>query len=114
MRCYEHHGISFSALSHLESLGCIQFNSFVGFRRVGLPKKLTVAYYGTPVELTFSKDGDNDLDIGAVLLTRAGQELARVCSSRPVDGFFNFVYDRWAAESLVPKRETEQGASVVS
>lgn len=26
------------------------------------------------------------------------------------EGFFDFVYDKWAAQSFVPKRETEQGA----
>lgn len=107
---YNRHGIDFRALTHLDSLGFVQFNNVTGFRRFKLPKKVTVLYYGRPGEITFPKDADNVLDLGKVYLTRAGQELAPVCGSKPVDGFFDFVYDRWAGESLVPTRETEQGA----
>jgi hypothetical protein len=106
---YNHHGINFVVLSHLESLGLVQFNSISGFRRLMLPKRFNVFYYGKPLELTLPKDADNELDLGNVLLTRAGQELAPVSGARPVDGFFDFVYDRWAASSLVPKKETDQG-----
>ena len=31
------------------------------------------------------------LDIGKVLLTKSGQELARICGSKPVDGFYDYV-----------------------
>jgi hypothetical protein len=107
---YKHNGIAFGSLSHLETLGLIQFNVLTGFKRVNLPKNLAVFYHDRPVQLTFPKDADNEIDVGNVLLTRAGQELARVCRAEPVDGFFDFVYDKWAGSSLVPKRETAQGA----
>jgi len=106
---HNRHGINFNSLGHLESLGLIQFNDIAGFQRVKLPRNVTVFYYGRPVELTFPKDADNALDLGKVLLSRAGHELAAVCGSTPVDGFFEYVYDRWAGQSLVPKKETEQG-----
>jgi len=106
---YHRHGINFNALSHLESLGFIRFDE-VGFDRLGFPKKVTVYYNGRPVELTFPKDAGNILGLGEALLTRAGHELAPVCGSEPVDGFFDFVYDRWASKSLVSKRETGQDA----
>ena len=107
---YNRHGISFDTLIHLESLGLIQFNNIASFRRLRLPKRFTVFYYGKLVELTLPKDADNELELGNVLLTRSGQDLAPVCGARPVDGFFDFVYNRWATSSLVPKQETERGA----
>ena len=107
---YNRHRINFDTLLDLESLGFVQFHNIRGFRRWRLPKKVTIFYHGRQVKLTFPKDAENDLDVGKVLPTRAGQELTHVCGSRPVDGFFDFVYDRWASQSLVPKRETEQGA----
>jgi len=107
---YNRHGINFDLLGHLESLGLIQFNDIAGFQRVKLPNNITVFYYGRPVELRFPKDADNALDLGKVLLTRAGHELAPVCRSTPADGFFEYVYDRWAGQSLVAKKETEEGA----
>lgn len=109
-KVYNRQGIDFSALNHLETLGFVQFNEITGFERMRIPKSVTVFYFGRPVELTFPKDAGNDLALGNILLTRTGQELALVCGSNPVDGFFDFVYDRWAEDSLVPMRETEQGA----
>jgi hypothetical protein len=108
---YNDEGINFNTLSHLESLGLIQFNNITGFRRLRLPKVATVFYYGRPVTLMFPKDSDNDLDIGHVLLTRAGQQLAPVCAPAPVDGFFEYVRERWIGQSLIPKPETEQGVA---
>lgn len=107
---YNRHGVDFNSLAHLESLGLIRFDSIGGFRRLKLPKIIMVFYYGRPTILTFPVDNDNELQLGNVLLTRAGQQLASVCGSTPVEGFFDFVYDRWAGQSLVPKRETEQVA----
>lgn len=107
---YNKYGINFNSLSHLESLGLIQFNIAV-FQRLKLPKKFQVFYYGRPVEITMPKESDNALELGKVLLTKAGQELARVSGSQPIEEFFYFVYDKWAKQSYVPKRETEQSAS---
>ncbi|RMH39903.1 MAG: DUF2806 domain-containing protein [Gammaproteobacteria bacterium] len=104
---YNRHGIHFDSLSHLESLGLIQFRTS-GFKRLGLPKVTQVFYYGQPLTLTLPKDEDNELDIGTVVLTRAGHELARICGARPVDGFFDYVKQRW--KSFLPKEEPEQGA----
>jgi hypothetical protein len=108
---YKRGGITFAALVHLESLGLIQFENLAGFRRLGLPNIVQVFYYGRPTNLTFSLEKDNALQTGKVLLTRAGQQLAPVCGLTPVVGFYEFIYDRWASESLVPKREPEQTTS---
>ena len=107
---YARNGITFETLSHLESLGLTQFNSFTGFSRAQLPKTITAFYYGRPANLTFPADVNNSLHIGRVFLTRAGLQLASVCGSSPIEGFFDFVYERWAGQSLVPKRETEKVA----
>jgi hypothetical protein len=78
---YNRHGIDFESLSHLESLGLIQFTNIHGFLRIGLPKRTTAFYHGRPVELTFPNNEENQLTAGRVPLTRAGEELATVCSS---------------------------------
>lgn len=94
-------------MSHLETLGLLQFNHLSGFRRLRIPKVATVFYYGRPVTLTFPKDSDNDFELGKVLLSRAGQQLAPVCAPTPVEGFFEYVRERWVGQSLIPKPETE-------
>lgn len=110
-KIYTYNGIDFGGLSHLESLGLIRFEPLAGFKRLQLPKKFSIYYYGMPLELTLPNDNDNELSLGKVLLTKAGQELAPICGSRAVDGFFDFVYDTCAKQSLVPTRQAEQGAA---
>lgn len=103
---YEEHGIRFDSLSHLESLGLVQFQAIAGFQRRRLPKQIRVFYFGTPLDLVLPNESNNNLELGCVLLTRAGQELAPVSGAAPVDGFFEFVRDRWASKSLTLTPET--------
>ena len=107
---YNRENIGFSSLSHLESRGLIQFGNLAGFVRLKLPKTVTVSYFSRIVTLTFQLEADNPLEIGKVRFTRAGDELSRICGAEPVEGFFEYVYDVWAAKTLVPKRDIEQDA----
>lgn len=102
---YNKHGINFRSLSHLESIGLIQFNSLSGFRRLGLSKKVTLLYYGQPTLLEFQKESDNELQIGKVILTKIGQELAPICGSSPDHKFFEYICDKWEKEGLIKKDE---------
>ncbi|MBC8868895.1 MAG: DUF2806 domain-containing protein [Planctomycetes bacterium] len=93
---YKSCDINFNSLSHLESIGLIQFGNLAGFKRRGLPQHLPIFYYGQPLLLKLPKDeGENDLELGKVLLTKIGQELAPICGGGPVDGFMDHVRKRW-------------------
>lgn len=94
---YGNVGINFNALSHLDSLGLIQFNSISGFIRQKLPKRFTLSYCGQPLALEMSNEQENELSLGSVLLSQAGQELAQVVKAPGVDGFYDYVQDQWKA-----------------
>ncbi|MCM2283657.1 MAG: DUF2806 domain-containing protein [Desulfobacula sp.] len=96
-KIYNDLGIDFESLSHLDSLGLIQFNGVSGFKRQRLPKNFAVAYCREVLPLTMSKETDNELSIGEVLLTKAGHELARVVKVPGVDGFYDYVKEKWKA-----------------
>lgn len=49
---YNDNGLNFNTLTHLDSIGLIQFNNLTGFSRIGLPKTFTVSYCGQPLALT--------------------------------------------------------------
>lgn len=102
---YDKYGINFSTLSHLESIGLVRFDHFAGFLINEAPKKSAVSYYGRELILEIPSDTDNKIDIGKVLLTKVGQELAPICGSKPVDGFWEYVKDQW--KKYLPKSETE-------
>ena len=102
---YNRQGINFNSIGHLESLGLVRFNGITGF---------SVDEESWPVDLFYHRrhmllkpqDGTERyrLEMGKVLFTQVGEELSRICGSNSVDEFFEYVYDKWASESLVPPR----------
>lgn len=92
---YNKHGITFDTLSHLENVGLIQFEGLAGFKLLGLPQKFVVYYYSKLLFLEMLVDANNELKTGKVRLTKIGEELARICGSRPVEGFYEYVRDQW-------------------
>jgi hypothetical protein len=79
---YKKHEITFNTLKHLDSIGLIQFETLTRYSRGGLPKQPVVHYYGAPTVLDFlNKESNNEVDIGHVLLTSIGNELAPICGS---------------------------------
>ena len=105
-RIYTGQAVTFASLAQLEALGLVTLGDAAGFKRVELPEKATVFYYGRPLELTFPNASQNELQLGKVLLTQAGQELAAICGSKPVDGFWEFMLAKWEKEGLIPSKDT--------
>ena len=97
---YKKQGIRFNELIHLESIGLIQFQTLT-FRKIELPKMIAVFYYGRPVVLNMPNEANNILSIGKVLLTKTGQELALICGSKPVEGFFDYVVGQWKGQGYI-------------
>lgn len=100
---YSENGLDVAALLHLQSLGLIEINASNGFRKTKLPKRVKVSYFGRVLNLTFPEEENNSLTIGKGLFTRVGIELARVCESLPVGGFFEVVAQQWELEGLVAR-----------
>lgn len=92
---YNNLGIDFESLSHLDSLGLIQFNSLSGFSRTGLPKSFALAYCGQLLQLVIKEGQENKLPIGQILLTQAGQELSQIVKVPGVPGFYDYVKEQW-------------------
>ena len=104
---YNDKGLNFDTLTHLDSIGLIQFSNVSSFVRTNLQKHFTVTYCGDHLRLTMEKEEGNELNIGTVLLSQVGIELARVCQASGVDGFFDYVKEKW--NKHLPKNEnTEQ------
>lgn len=104
---YTKNGIDFGAISHLQSIGLIQFEALSEYGRIELPKRISVHYYGRQLRLDLPKEAGNELQIGHVILTKIGQELGPICNSKPVEGFWEYVEDRW--KQYLPKTETKEG-----
>ena len=103
---YNKHGINFGTLKHLEDIGLVRFADLTGFGRGDLPKRFDVHYYGRWLRLEMPWETDNHLIIGKILFTKIGQELAPICGSKPVDGFYEYVKDQW--QQYLPKVENSE------
>lgn len=96
---YKDLGINFMSLSHLDSLGLINFNLMSTFDKRGLPQNVLVTYFGQPLHLEMNNEQDNTVNIGKVLLTQAGLELVKVVKVPRVDGFYDYVKERWKSHT---------------
>ena len=104
---YNKCGLNFRSLRHLEALGLVRFDFFAMMSMTGLPQKITASYRNWLVQLTLPNESENELSVGKVLLTQSGTELFRVVKASVVEGFFDYVYDKWAGESLVEPRSQD-------
>ncbi|MBI4186006.1 MAG: DUF2806 domain-containing protein [Chloroflexi bacterium] len=109
---YNDQQIRFNTLTHLDDIGLISFESFASFRRLKLPQHIDIYYYGTVLKAEFKNPENNEMHIGKVLFSSIGAELARICSSRPIDGYLDYVIDRLSKEGLVlsspyPRQQTQ-------
>lgn len=107
---YSQHGIRFTLLTHLESIGLIRLNlDSTHLLTIDSLEENTVAdYFGRKVLIKFSETKKmckrNELAIGQAVFTQAGEQLAGICGAKPLDGFFEFLKESWAGYA-VPRAE---------
>ncbi len=109
-RIYTDNGISFFGLANLESIGLIRFDTARLFTKrtvLLIPPyapgilaeramdQVPVFYYGQRVTVELPQKEDPALIVGTVILTEPGQQLASVCDAHHVDGFIDYVKEKW-------------------
>lgn len=97
---YTKNEINFSALNHLESIGLIKFNFVQSFQLQSLPKKVTLFCFGIPISFVLSEESNNNLEIGSVVLTQAGQQLAPICGAQPTPDFLNYILEYYKKKGI--------------
>ena len=98
---YKKQGIDFSSLKHLDSLGLISFESLAGYSSEIAAKHANISYYEKSVLLEFPSETNNRFDLGHVILTSIGGELAPICGSIENPEFYEYITDKWRKESLL-------------
>jgi hypothetical protein len=99
---YRSNNIHLMSLLHLESLGLVQYNAN-NFSRRNLQNNFPVYYYGRCVQLSLPDAPNNFLDVGKVLFSLAGSQLANICGVTPVEGFFDYVCEKWKKAGHLPE-----------
>ena len=94
---YHKQDIDFNVLYHLESTGLIKFSN-QGSWKSKRSKNYGVLYFYHD-KLLFLKNPNPSMDwlheIGDVQFTQVGQQLATLCETEPVDGFYDYVKTQW-------------------
>lgn len=98
---YNDAGVNFSNLTHLDAIGLISFEPTAGYVRRRLGQYERFHYYGKPTDLYFNQQKDNQISLGAALLTQTGHELVNVCGSKPNDAFYDYVIKKWFETGIV-------------
>jgi hypothetical protein len=96
---YNNKEINFETLNHLANIGLISIYPF-GYNLTGVSKKGKVSYFGKVVLLELKKEKENEFSIGKALLTNVGEQMAKICGAKPVDGFFEYVMEKWEKDGL--------------
>ena len=104
---YNGHGINFGTLNHLEDIGLVQFAGLLVSDREVCPRDLLCTTMVGGFAWRCPRKTTTNLILERSILTKIGQELAPICGSKPVDGFYEYVKDQW--KQYLPKVEnTEQ------
>ena len=83
---YSRHGITFSSLSHFQTIGLLQFSHLSPF--VFSSDCNEIFYFGRKLEL---HDVKNDFRFGHGYFSVCGSELAAICDREPIDGLWEYV-----------------------
>ena len=94
---YTNAGFTFLRMKHLETIGLISLvaSNSLDFVQRNQPSNIVANYHGTRVNIKFRQETNNQFITGKVILSRAGQELAHICSSSPRDDFVDYVLKKW-------------------
>ena len=99
---YSNQNINYSRLQHLDDIGLISFATSQSVHLTGLPKNIAADYFSSRINLELPQDNDNRLNIGRVMFTHTGHELAPICGASRSDEFFQYTLDHWTAQNLNP------------
>lgn len=94
---WERHGLTYTSLTDLESLGLIRTDLSM-LTQIGtepLPERFTASYAGRHVNIEFMDRSGGSLPIGHVSFTSAGRQINSIIALDPVEGLFELMCERW-------------------
>jgi hypothetical protein len=97
---YTRHGINMATLKHLEKIGLITLEA-AGYVKRKFGKHTRLFYFGRPTKIQFQQEMNNQLDLGHVLLTEKGKELASVYKAAPNREFYEYVIEKWSRQGMI-------------
>ena len=97
---YNKHGIRFEILEHFDSIGLIKFFMSVDDNLIWTFNE-DIGILGICQDKTFFispssiEKAQRTVRLGVVSFTAVGEELATLCETEPIDGFYDYVKTQW-------------------
>ena len=98
-------GLSFDLLNELETLGLIKFDSIAGFVALNVPEKGVITYIDGQTQEVESHKKDQ-LPIGNVMLTEAGDCLCKIIQPIPIPNFISLEKKYMVSNGVVFKEKS--------
>ncbi len=92
---YDRNNLTFESLSHLDSIGLLKFDHLAGFNFTPPDRAFRVSYFDESYLFEIPENADREVQVGHVMLTQLGAQLAPINGSVSVDGLQEYVLDRW-------------------
>jgi len=97
---YVKKGINFATLNHLDSLGLLKFDNLQNFVLMNLAQHIILLYFGIPVCFKLQAESNNSFDVGHVMLSKTGEQLARICGAQMDSEFLSYLTDHYKKKSI--------------
>lgn len=97
---YTSQDVTLPMLKKFEKLGLLVLEPR-GYIKKKFGKHTRLFYAGKPTKIEFPNDGNNQLDLGNVLLTEAGKALAVSCGGIRNQAFYEYIISQWFQQGLV-------------
>jgi len=79
----------------------VRFETLTGFNMSINSNRGTILYYGNLIVMDIPPNAEKKIEIGKILLSKAGQELATICGSKAVDGFIEYAVKKWSEHCAI-------------
>ncbi len=97
---YTSKGINFNVLQHLDVIGLICFEPLSGYKILPTSQTIVVTYQASSYNINLPNKKDNAIQVGKVLLTNVGKELASICVPEAVDGLSEYIIEQWKKQGI--------------
>jgi hypothetical protein len=92
---YTSHGVNFEVLSHLDTVGLINYGGTLEYTLQNFGRRVLTRYFEDQMVLIFLNESGNDVAVGKTVFTRVGEQLAPLSDTSPHPKFLEHVTQRW-------------------
>ena len=88
-------GLTSSDFQVLDDIGLINFGDFIAYDIQTDVTNISLSYFDTDFEIALSELDAFNFCIGTVKMTEIGRQIAKLCSTTPIEGYPDYLVNAW-------------------